>query len=88
MPYLLDTNVFIQAKNLHYGFDFCPASWDWLVQRNAPGQIFRIERIGEIEAGGDELSDWAARCGIFCAPRRGDGAGTRPGRRRDDTAGL
>jgi hypothetical protein len=60
MPCLLDTNVFIQAKNLHYGFDFCPASWDWLVQRNAPGQIFRIERIGEIEAGGDELSDWAA----------------------------
>ncbi len=28
--YLLDTNVFIQAKNLHYGFDFCPAFWQWL----------------------------------------------------------
>ena len=26
--YLLDANVFIQAKNLHYGFDFCPAFWD------------------------------------------------------------
>lgn len=25
MAYLLDANVFIQAKNLHYGFDFCPA---------------------------------------------------------------
>jgi hypothetical protein len=25
MAYLLDSNVFIQAKNLHYGFDFCPA---------------------------------------------------------------
>ena len=23
--YLLDSNVFIQAKNLHYGLDFCPA---------------------------------------------------------------
>ena len=32
--YLLDANVFIQAKNLHYGFDFCPAFWDWLVDRN------------------------------------------------------
>lgn len=21
---LLDANVFIQAKNLHYGFDYCP----------------------------------------------------------------
>ena len=31
MAYLLDANVFIQAKNLHYGFDFCPAFWDWLV---------------------------------------------------------
>ena len=30
MAYLLDTNVFIQAKNLYYGFDFCPAFWDWL----------------------------------------------------------
>ena len=26
--YLLDANVLIQAKNLHYGFDFCPAFWD------------------------------------------------------------
>ena len=26
--YLLDANVFIQAKNLHYGFDFCPAFWE------------------------------------------------------------
>ncbi|MFP4387858.1 MAG: DUF4411 family protein, partial [Desulfococcaceae bacterium] len=25
MTYLLDANVFIQAKNLHYGLDFCPA---------------------------------------------------------------
>lgn len=25
---LLDANVVIQAKNLHHGFDFCPAS-DW-----------------------------------------------------------
>lgn len=31
--YLIDTNVFIQAKNLHYGFDFCPAFWEWLTER-------------------------------------------------------
>jgi hypothetical protein len=31
MAYLLDANVFIAAKNLHYGLDFCPAFWDWLV---------------------------------------------------------
>ena len=32
MAYLLDANVFIQAKNLHYGLDFCPAFWDWLIE--------------------------------------------------------
>jgi len=31
MAYLLDANVFISAKNLHYGMDFCPAFWEWLM---------------------------------------------------------
>jgi hypothetical protein len=63
MPYLLDANVFIQAKNLHYyGMDFCPAFWDWLVSENAAGLVFSIEKVGdEIAAGDDELSEWAAR---------------------------
>ena len=34
MAYLLDANVFIQAKNLHYGLDFCPAFWDWPALHN------------------------------------------------------
>jgi Domain of unknown function (DUF4411) len=60
MAYLLDANVFIQAKNLHYGLDFCPAFWDWLVERNADRTVFSIEKVGdEIAAGQDELSDWA-----------------------------
>jgi hypothetical protein len=64
MAYLLDANVFIQAKNLHYGFDFCPAFWDWLVQSNAFGRVFSIEKVAdEIAAGGDELSMWAAQRG-------------------------
>mgnify|MGYP001403028963 CR=1 FL=1 len=33
MSYLLDANVFMSAKNLHYGLDFCPAFWDWLVEK-------------------------------------------------------
>jgi len=64
MPYLLDANVFIQAKNLHYGLDFCPAFWDWLVQGNAAKLIFSIEKVGdEIDAGDDELSVWAQQRG-------------------------
>ena len=60
MPYLLDANVFIQAKNLHYGLDFCPAFWDWLIQGNAASQVFSIEKVGdEIQAVADKLADWA-----------------------------
>ena len=60
MAYLLDANVFIQAKNLHYGLDFCPAFWDWLVENNQSEKVFSIEKVGdEINAGGDELSTWA-----------------------------
>jgi hypothetical protein len=60
MPYLLDANVFIQAKNLHYGFDFCPAFWDWLVERNATDTVFSIEKVeDEIDAGDDAHTTWA-----------------------------
>lgn len=71
MAYLLDANVFIQAKNLHYGLDFCPAFWDWLVESNAAGSVFSIEKVGdEIAAGADALAEWAdARgSGFFVAP--------------------
>ncbi|MDP8240988.1 MAG: DUF4411 family protein [Candidatus Hatepunaea meridiana] len=64
MAYLLDANVFIQAKNLHYGLDFCPAFWEWLIENNASERVFSIEKVGdEIEAGGDELADWAVHRG-------------------------
>ena len=67
MAYLLDSNVFIQAKNLHYGFDFCPAFWDWLDQAHAAGTVFSVERVGdELLGGGDELAAWARlRVGSF-----------------------
>ena len=64
MSYLLDSDVFIQAKNLHYGLDFCPAFWEWLITHNAAGLVFSTEKVGdEIEAGADELSAWAVSCG-------------------------
>ena len=68
--YLLDANVFIQAKNLHYGFDFCPAFWDWLDEQNRVGKVFSVEQVGdEILAGDDELARWARqRPGMFLPP--------------------
>ena len=59
MSYLLDANVFIQAKNLHYGLDFCPAFWQWLIDGHADGRVFSIDKVAdEIAAGADELTQW------------------------------
>lgn len=62
--YLLDANVFMQAKNLHYGFDFCPAFWEWLITQNTAGKVFSIEKVeDEILAGDDDLSQWSKERG-------------------------
>ena len=64
MPYLLDANIFIQAKNLHYAMDFCPGFWEWLVQANAARRVFSVEKVGtELLAGNDELATWVGHRG-------------------------
>ena len=71
MAYLLDANIFIQAKNLHYGLDFCPAFWDWLVQNNKAKKVFSIEKVeDELLGFGDQLSHWASQRsqGFFLRP--------------------
>ena len=72
--YLLDTNIFIQAKNLHYGFDFCPAFWDWLVVQNGRGKVASVEKVAdELLVGRDDLSAWARErgSGFFLKPDGG-----------------
>jgi predicted nucleic acid-binding protein len=68
--YLLDTNVFIQARNLHYGFDFCPAFWDWLIAQSLAQVVGSIDKVAdELAAGDDDLGDWAkARGAAFFLP--------------------
>lgn len=57
--YLLDANVFIEAKNRHYKFDLCPGFWDSIIANHQQGNIFSIDRVKqELEAGGDELATW------------------------------
>lgn len=64
MAYLLDANVLIEAKNFHYGMDFCPAFWDWLLREHENGKVFSVEAVGdEVRAGSDELSEWAVARG-------------------------
>lgn len=51
---------FINAKNLHYGFDFCPAFWNWLIRENRDRKVYSIQKVGdELRQGDDELADWA-----------------------------
>ena len=61
--YLIDSNVFIQAKNFHYGFDFCPAFWEWLIEQNRAGKVASVQKVLDELHTGDELSDWVTAQG-------------------------
>jgi hypothetical protein len=74
MAYLLDASVFIEAKRRHYGLDFCPAFWDWLIDASEKKLILSIEKVlDELIEGGDELVEWSVRLGkeFFAAPDQG-----------------
>jgi hypothetical protein len=59
--YLLDANTYIQAKNLYYHMDFCPAYWDWLDLQCQNGVIGSVGMIGrELRDGDDDLAIWVA----------------------------
>ena len=64
MAYYLDSNVFIEANRRYYGFDFCPAFWDWLRVQNTAGKIFSVQAVArELAQGNDELKEWAVARG-------------------------
>ena len=59
--YLLDANIFIEAKNRYYGFDFCPAFWEWLLLKNKEGKVYSHWKVyEELNKGNDELKDWVS----------------------------
>lgn len=74
MVYLLDSNVFISAKNLHYGFDFCPAFWDWLELKGEAGTVRSVEAVyQELMGQSDDLAQWArAHRQMFSQPTQAD----------------
>ena len=64
MKYLLDTNVFIQAKNEHYGMDFCPGFWDWLIASSEAGIVASVARVHqELRVGRNQLARWSGQLG-------------------------
>lgn len=60
--YLIDANVFIQAKNLYYRFDFCEAFWAWLHKAHEAGLVFSIRKVRKELVSGektDPVRVWA-----------------------------
>lgn len=58
MRFLVDSNIFIEAKNRYYGFDICPGFWEWMdeVCGGDVGSIIDVR--DELAAGRDELAEW------------------------------
>lgn len=61
MIYLLDSNTLIEAKNRHYGMDFCPVFWDFIEKEATKTTLASIDMIlEEINDYEDELSIWSS----------------------------
>ncbi|HKV98817.1 MAG TPA: DUF4411 family protein [Vicinamibacterales bacterium] len=57
--YVLDSNIFIEAKKRYYRFQVCPGFWDALLWQHSQGAIVSIDRVkAEIEHHQDDLKDW------------------------------
>ena len=59
--YLVDSDVFITAKNLYYAFDICPGFWKSVVHHHRAGRVFSIDRVrSELLAGHktEDLTRW------------------------------
>lgn len=52
--YLIDSNVFIQAKNFHYRFGFCQGFWQWLTEAHHAGLVFSINNVRQEINDGDK----------------------------------
>lgn len=58
--YLIDANVFIEAKNKYYHMAFCPGFWEWLLKGNESSSLYSIRNVrDELRHGHDELTEWA-----------------------------
>lgn len=59
--FVLDANVFIQAKKEYYSFELCPGFWKALLNAHEQGAVCSIDQVrDEIVAKEDRLKVWAA----------------------------
>lgn len=58
MAYIFDTNIFIRSKH-EMPMDLWPTFWTRIAEMiNAGDVLSNIQVKGEIDKGGDELTDW------------------------------
>lgn len=61
--YLLDSDVFIAAKNTYYSFDICPGFWKALMHQHGIGSVYSISRVrNELLVGSktEDLHQWVS----------------------------
>lgn len=59
MPYWIDSNVFINAANNHYGMQFCPAFWEWITQAHFNGYLKSVSSVkDEINERESDVKEW------------------------------
>lgn len=57
--YLLDANVFIEAKDRYYAFDICPGFWSSILTLHNARRVFSIDRIrAELDQQDDAIKKW------------------------------
>ena len=62
--FLLDSDVFIAAKNAYYAFDICPGFWKGLLHQHDQGRVFSISRVrSELLTGRktEDLVQWVSK---------------------------
>ncbi len=62
VKYILDANIFMEAKNRYYAFNLCPGFWDSLLHHNSMGNLESIDRVRkELLEGKDNLATWSKK---------------------------
>lgn len=69
MIYLVDTNVFFEARDEYYSFEVAPGFWDWLERANELGKVYsNVSVYSEIVPGKktedgkpDDCARWAMK---------------------------
>lgn len=72
MKYILDSNIFIEAKNHAYGMSFHPGFWKFLEIGIVNGNILLLDAVWDelTHFSEDELAVWAQSLKIFVTPAK------------------